>query len=84
MLEILAITYVATSVLASIVLARSQHFDRPQKLFQAFLVWLLPILGAVVMLVFHSVVHRNMRTRVQPARPNHNRDELMINPADFD
>ncbi len=84
MLETLAIIYVTTSMLVSIVLLRSPHFDRVQKLSQAAMAWVLPIVGAVAMLVFHSVVYRNMRTRAQPARRNHNKDEIMIAPSDFD
>ncbi len=82
--EIVAIIYVASSALTSIVLLRSPHFDRVQKLFQGAVVWLLPIVGAVVILVFHSVVYRNMRTRLQPSRPSLNRDETIVTPADFD
>ena len=84
MLETFAIAYLAASVLTSIVLLRSPHFDRGQKLFQVAVVWLLPIVGAIVMLVFHSIVYRNMSTRLQPDRPNHNKDELMVDPTDFD
>ena len=84
MLETLAIAYIAASVLASIVVLRSPHFDRVQKLFQAALVWLLPIVGAIVFLIFHSIVYRNMRPRLQPDRPNHNKDELMVDPTSFD
>ncbi|MDJ0908550.1 MAG: hypothetical protein QNI99_05130 [Woeseiaceae bacterium] len=75
MLKTLAITYIATSVLATLFLMRSPHFDRTQKVFQAAVVWVLPILGAVIISVFHSVVYRNMRTRLQPDRPNPNRKD---------
>ena len=77
MLETLAIIYVATSVLATLVLVRSSLFDHVQKSFQAAVVWLLPIIGSIVILVFHSVVYRNMRTRLQPDRPNPNRREFL-------
>lgn len=84
MIKTLAIAYLTASILASIVLLWSSHFDRAQKLFQAAVVWLLPIVGAVIMLVFHSVVYRNMRTRLQPTKPNPNSNELDVTPADFD
>ena len=56
MLKTLAITYIATSVLATLFLMRSPHFDRTQKVFQAAVVWVLPILGAVIISVFQSSV----------------------------
>lgn len=83
MLNTLALSYVAASVLATVVLASSPHFDRTQKYLQAAAVWLLPVIGAAIILVFHSIVYRNMRTRLQPDRPNHNREE-MLNLTDLD
>ena len=84
MLKTLAIIYIATSLLATLFLARSPHFDRTQKAFQAAVVWVLPILGAVIISVFHSVVYRNMRTRLQPDRPNPNRRDDIADHTMFD
>lgn len=77
MFKTLAIIYVATSLFATLFPARSPHFDRTQKRFQAAVVWLLPILGAIAIVVFHSVVYRNMTSRLQPDRPNPNSNDIM-------
>ena len=77
MLKTLAIIYLATSLLTTLFLARSPHFDRTQKLFQTGVVWLLPIVGSVAIVVFHSVVYRNMRTRLEPDRPNPNSKDII-------
>ncbi len=84
MLKTLAIYYIAFSLVATIVVARSRYFDRVRKLFQAVVVWLLPIIGALVMLVFHSIVHRNMTTKAEPDRPSNNSDDVLADHTDFD
>ena len=75
MLKTLAVIYLVASLLTTVLLARSPHFDRTQKLFQAGVVWLLPIIGSILIAVFHSVVNRNMRTRLEPDKPNPNRKD---------
>lgn len=47
LLTLLAIV-AAINVKATLVLARSSYYDPKQKLFQLALVWLLPIVGAVL------------------------------------
>ncbi len=84
MLKTIAIAYIATSAIATFVTARSAHFDRTQKLFQAGVIWLLPVVGSVVILVFHTVVHRNMTTRAQPDRPNPNSKHILADHTDHD
>ena len=84
MLKTLAIVYVSTSLFATVFLSRSPHFDRAQKLFQTGVVWLVPILGSVAIVVFHTVVYRNMRTRLQPDRPNPNRKDHLGDITMFD
>ena len=84
MLQTLAIIYVVASLLTTLFLVRSPHFDRTQKLFQAGVVWVLPVIGSVVIIVFHSVVYRNMRTRLQPDQPNPNRKDSFAGDTFFD
>ena len=55
--------YLALGLGATVVVLRSQYFDRTQKLLQCFLTWLIPFLGALTFLIFHSTVNRNMRLR---------------------
>ncbi len=47
-LLILVATIMALNIKATWVLARSSYYDKRQKLFQLALIWLFPVLGAIL------------------------------------
>lgn len=47
-LIVLAVLLVSLNIAATYVLVRSQRYDRRQKLFQAILVWLAPVVGSLL------------------------------------
>ncbi|MCH9695643.1 MAG: hypothetical protein K0U72_14105 [Gammaproteobacteria bacterium] len=75
MLEIAIIAYVLLSLVATIVVVRSGHLERGQLIYQSLGIWLIPFLGALVVVVFHSVVHTNMTTKAKPWRGSVNSDD---------
>ena len=85
MFEILAIAYVVLSAVASIVALSSPHFERHQAILQSVVAWLLPYVGAIGILVFHSIVYKNMNSKAQPDKRSDN-DTSMANDyySDFD
>lgn len=82
MLEIVIASYVAFALVATIVVVRSEHLERSQLFYQLAANWLVPFLGAVCILVFHSVVHTNMTTKAEPYLGSDNSDDLLG--SDFD
>ncbi len=75
MLKLLLFTHIVAAALTTIVIFRLDYFERTQAIGQALIAWLVPILGAVLILIFQTVVHRNMTTRSQPVTEDHYRDE---------
>ncbi len=84
MIETIAICYAVISLVATVLLAASGYYEIGRKLTLIALVWLLPVLGAIVVLVFHSVVHTNMTTRPQPYRASDNNDDIIADIVDID
>lgn len=84
MLKYFVFGFIALSMVATFVLARSPYFERGQKLLQATVVWLLPVFGALLILVFHSVVYRNMTTRLEPQRSSNNNEDIVAEIIDID
>ena len=74
-LEVFAISYAALSLVATFVIVRSGYFEKHQAVLQTCVVWVLPVIGAVAILIFHSVVHRNMTTKAEPHRASNNSDD---------
>jgi predicted CDP-diglyceride synthetase/phosphatidate cytidylyltransferase len=74
-LEYFVIGHIAAAILTTIIVFRLDYFERPQAIGQSLVVWLIPFLGAVLVLVFQSVVHRNMTTKSNPNSENHYNDE---------
>ena len=54
---------------------RLDYFERPQAIGQALIAWLVPLVGSVLILIYQSVVHRNMTTKTTTASEDHYRDE---------
>ncbi len=75
LLEIAVVIYAVLSLLATVIIVRSDHLEKRQAVYQACLVWLVPVIGATTILIFHSVVHKNMTTKAEPHRPSNNSDE---------
>lgn len=76
MLEVVTILYIALSLVATIVIVRSDHLERSQSIYQSCAVWLVPFVGAVFILVFHTVVHTNMTVKAGPDRVSKNTDDI--------
>ncbi len=76
MLASVVILYILLSLVATVVIVRSEHLERSQSIVQSCVVWLAPFAGAFFILVFHSVVHRNMTTKAKPTRESKNSDEV--------
>ena len=57
--------HLVLSIAATTVIFRLGYFERPQAIGQAVVVWALPFLGAIAILVFQSVVHKNMTTKAE-------------------
>ena len=75
MIELLVIAHIAAAILTTIVILRLDYFERPQALGQMLIAWLIPLLGSIFILVFQSVVHKNMTTKLTPDPIDHYRDE---------
>ena len=75
LLETGALIHVVLSLVATVVIVRSAHLEKHQVVYQACLVWLVPLIGATTILIFHSVVHRNMSTRAEPHQASNNSDD---------
>lgn len=67
--------HILVAIITTIVVFRLDYFERPQAIGQAAVVWLVPVFGALFVLIFQSVVHRNMTTKSKPDSENHYRDE---------
>lgn len=61
---------IVLNVLASVSLLRSSFYDRPQKLIQCTIIWLLPVIGAVAIWIFLRVQYNWQKydTRAYPER----------------
>lgn len=66
MLEALLATYLVLSLATTIVVFWLDYFEKRQALLQALVVWVVPFVGALLILIFQSVVHRNMTTSAGP------------------
>ena len=75
MLNYLVITHIAAAALTTIVIYRLDYSDRPQAIGQALIAWLIPFVGSVLILIFQSVVHKNMTSKLKPDSESHYRDE---------
>ena len=75
LLQYLLLGHILVAIITTIIIFRLDYFERPQAIGQAAVVWLVPALGALLVLVFQSVVHRNMTTKSKPVSENHYRDE---------
>lgn len=53
-LIVLSLLYFVMSVLATIFVVRNDEFDNSQKTAQIILVWIIPVVGAVAMLLIHT------------------------------
>ena len=83
-LGFVALAYATLSIITTLLVFRSTYFDPSRKLTLAAITWLVPILGAVVTLVFHSVVHTNMTTRPKPYRASDNNEDTVGDIVDID
>jgi hypothetical protein len=77
MFEIAIAAYVAISLLATIIIVRSPHLERAQTVYQCCAIWLIPLVGALAILVFHSVVYTNMTTKPELYRGSNNSDDAL-------
>ena len=77
MLEFLIFAHIAAATLTTIVIRRLDYFERSQAIGQMLIAWLIPFAGAMFILIFQSVVHRNMTTKLKPDPEDHYRDEGM-------
>lgn len=75
MIEIVTISYIVLSSVATVVVVRSEHLERSQSILQNCVVWLVPFAGAVIILVFHTVVHTNMNSKAKPYRDSNNSND---------
>jgi cytochrome bd-type quinol oxidase subunit 2 len=58
-LIVLAALVVVFNVVATVVALRSETATRTQRVLQSCLVWLFPLLGAFVVILFHRLDRRN-------------------------
>lgn len=52
-LLVLSVLYFVLSVLATVFVVRNDEFDNAQKATQTILVWIIPMVGAVAILLIH-------------------------------
>jgi hypothetical protein len=57
-LTILAALLVATNAMATVIALRSETSTTSQRIFQSCAIWLLPVIGAFVVILFHRLDHR--------------------------
>ena len=77
----LLLGHVVVALVTTIIVFRLDYFERPQAIGQAAVAWLVPVFGALLVLVFQSVVHRNMTTKSKPDSESYYRDEgLAVDP----
>ena len=74
MLWYLLASHVSLAVIATVLIFWLDYSDRPQAIVQTVVACCIPLVGPVLILVFLSVVHRNMTTRPDPDKPNPNRE----------
>ena len=74
-IEIAVVVHVVLALAGTVVIVRSDHLEKHQAVYQACLVWLVPVIGATTILIFHSVVHRNMTTKAEPHRESNNSND---------
>ncbi len=64
-LALLLAAYLFLSIAATIVIFRLDYFDKPQAIGQTLIVWVVPLVGAIFVLIFQAVVHKNMTTKAE-------------------
>ena len=75
MIEAVILSHVFLATVATIAIFRLDYLERDQAILQTVVSWVVPLIGAVLILVFQSVVHRNMTTKIKPDKPNPNSKE---------
>jgi cytochrome bd-type quinol oxidase subunit 2 len=75
-LVILALLLVVMNVVATVVVLRSEASSATQRIFQSCVVWLVPLLGAVVVILFHRLDRR--RQDPQGARADLDGSEIDV------
>lgn len=74
-IKYLVLAHVAGATLTTVVIFRLDYSERPHAVGQAVIAWLVPLFGPIGILIFQSVVHRNMTTKSKPDPESHYRDE---------
>ena len=75
MLDYLVAAHIAIALLTTFVIFRLGYAERSQAFWQALIAWLVPFIGAALILAFQSIVHRNMTTKSKPDSSSHYHDE---------
>lgn len=75
MFEAILAAHVLAAIVTTLVVFRLDYCERPQAVGQSLVAWLIPFFGAAIILIFQSVVHRNMTTKSRPDPHNAFRDE---------
>ena len=65
---IVAALLAIVNVAATVVALRSETSTTAQRMFQACVVWLIPLLGAFVVILFHRLDRRSQGSTAQPMR----------------
>ncbi len=66
MLELAISCHIVAVIITTIVVLYLDYSARPQAIAQILVALLVPLLGPVIVLIFQSVVHRNMTTKLEP------------------
>ena len=77
-LQYVLLGHVFVSVIATAIIFRLDYNERRQAIAQSIVVWAVPALGALTVLVFQSVVHKNMTTKASPDIAHHNNEEGLV------
>ncbi|MEM6511819.1 MAG: hypothetical protein AAF660_02305 [Pseudomonadota bacterium] len=72
MIDYIVYTHAALAAIATVVIIKLDYSERPQAVAQCLVAWIVPFLGPIGMLIFQSVVHKNMTTKISAdvASPN--------------
>ena len=75
MLYYFVIAHLVIALVTTLVIVRLGYAERSQAFWQALIAWLVPFIGAALILAFQSIVHRNMTTKSSPDSTSHYHDE---------
>lgn len=69
-LTIFAALLVATNAMATVIALRSETSTTTQRIFQSCVIWLLPVMGAFIVILFHRLDRRTQGPDRERAMPD--------------